>query len=93
MNDLCYILTSKDAAAFDVYSIRSEGIRNVLIFEEREDAERYVIMMEEDENYIVGEELSLTVTEVPLNKILEVLSTKGFGYIHVKPDDLFIPPN
>ena len=93
MTETCYILTSKDAAVFDVYSIRSAGIRNVLIFQEKEDAERYVIMMEEDETYIVGEDLNLSVTEVPLSKVLEVLGSKGFGYIHVKPDDLFIPPH
>jgi len=49
--------------------------------------------MEEDETYIVGEDLNLSVTEVPLAKVLEVLGSKGFGYIHVKPDDLFIPPH
>ena len=92
MKNICYILTSKDTAAFDVYSIRSGGIRNVLIFQEEVDAERYVIMMEEDDSYVVGDEVSLSVTEVPLEKGLEVLTAKGFGYIYVKPDDLFIPP-
>ena len=92
MKDICYILTSKDAAVFDVYSIRSAGVRNVLIFQEKEDAERYVIMMEQDETYIVGEDLNLSVTEVPLDKVLEILASKGYGYIYVNPDDLFIPP-
>jgi len=92
MKDICYILTSKDAAAFDVYSIRSAGVRNVLIFQEEEDAERYVIMMEEDDSYVVGEDINLSVTEVPLDKVLEILASKGYGYIYVNPDDLFIPP-
>ena len=88
----CYILTSKDGGAFDVYSIRSGEVKNVLIFENEEDAERYVIMLEEDDSYIVGEDFNLSVTEVPMNLVLEVLSTKGYNYIYVNSDDLFIPP-
>ena len=93
MNSKCYILTSKETATLDVYSIRSEGTKNVLIFEDESDAERYVIMLGEDETYIVGDEFTLSVTEVPLDMVLEVLATKGYNYIYVKSDDLFIPPS
>ena len=93
MNTNSYILTSKETASFDVYSIRSEGTKNVLIFECEADAERYVIMLKEDETYVVGDEFRLDVTEVPLDMVLEVLATKGYNYIYVKSDDLFIPPS
>ena len=49
-------------------------------------------MMEEDDSYVVGEDINLSVTEVPLDKVLEILASKGYGYIYVNPDDLFIPP-
>ena len=54
MRDACYIITASEAKGMDVYSIKSEGVNNVLVFEEEEDAERYVIMLNEDDGYIVG---------------------------------------
>ena len=93
MKSKCYILTNKDGGAFDVYSIRADGVKNVLIFENEEDAERYVIMLEQDDSYIVGEGFGMSVTEVPLDMVLEVLGSKGYSYIYVNSDDLFIPPS
>ena len=50
-------------------------------------------MLNEDEGYIVGETLELEVFEVPLSAVVESLNEKGYSYIYVKPDDLFIPPD
>lgn len=77
----------------DVYTIKSDGIRNVLIFEKEEDANRYVMMLYEDDGYIVGETLDLEVFEVPLSSVVESLNEKGYSYIYIKVDDLFIPPD
>jgi len=49
-------------------------------------------MLEEDEEYNVGEHVELEVTEVPLDSALEVFNAKGDTYILAKSDDLFIPP-
>jgi len=93
MRDSCYIITASEAKGMDVYTIKSDGVKNVLVFEEGEDAERYVIMLNEDDGYVVGETLDLEVFEVPLSAVVESLNEKGYSYIYIKPDDLFIPPD
>ena len=93
MRDACYIITASEDKGMDVYTIKSNGVNNVLVFEVEEDAERYVIMLNEDEGYIVGETLDLEVLEVPLSAVVESLNEKGYSYIYIKPDDLFIPPD
>ena len=94
MKDEAYVLTSKRSKAVDVYSVRSgDEPPNVLIFQEREDAERYVIMLQEDADYIVGEGLELEITEIPLGNAIDIFNEKGHNYIFVKSDDLFVPPD
>ena len=94
MKDEAYVLTSKRSNAVDVYSVRSgDEPPNVLIFQEREDAERYVIMLTEDVDYIVGEGLELEITEIPLGNAIDIFNEKGHNYIFVKSDDLFVPPD
>ena len=93
MRDVCYIITTTEKKGMDVYTIKSDGIRNVLIFEKEEDANRYVMMLYEDDGYIVGETLDLEVFEVPLSSVVESLNEKGYSYIYIKVDDLFIPPD
>lgn len=93
MSESCFIITASENKGMDVYSVKSEGINHVLVFEEADDAERYVIMLNEDEDYIVGEKLELEVYELPLNVVVESLNEKGYSYIYIKPDDLFVPPD
>ena len=93
MRDACYIITTTETKGMDVYTIKSDGVKNVLVFEEGEDAERYVMMLYEDDGYIVGETLELEVFEVPLSAVVESLNEKGYSYIYIKVDDLFIPPD
>jgi len=94
MKDVGYVLTCRRKKAIDVYSIKSGGEPpNVLIFQERDDAERYVIMLQEDVEYIVGDELELEVTEIPLGDAIDIFNKKGHNYIFVKEDDLFVPPD
>lgn len=88
-----YIITQKRGSALDVFSITKEGgIPTILVFENRDDAERYVIMLNEDDDYVVGESVHLTITEIPLGDAVDVFEQKGHNYIFVKKDDLFIPP-
>lgn len=63
-----------------------------MIFQNKDDAERYVIMMEQDEEYVIGESLVMDITEVALGDAIDILSEKGHDYILVKDTDLFIPP-
>lgn len=92
MNDICYFITHISDGDFRVYSIKVDSVSNVLLFSERDDAERYVIMLEQDDAYIVGENFTLEVTEAPLVDVVDSLNEKGHDYIFVKSDDLFIPP-
>ena len=88
-----YIITQKRGTALDVYSITKEGeVPTILMFANIDDAERYVIMLNEDDDYVVGESVHLEVTEIPLEDAVDVFNQKGHDYIFVKEDDLFIPP-
>ena len=93
MNDICYFIVHISDGDFRVYSVKTDSVPNVLIFQEKDDAERYVIMLEQDDTYIVGENFKLEVTEAPLGDVVDSLNEKGHDYISVKPDDLFIAPS
>ena len=95
MIETCYLISSADSKkGLDVYSVRVEPNEpQVLIFQERDDAERYVIMLQEDEYYDNDRTSEMEVLEVPTEVVVQVLNVKGHSYIFVKPDDLFIPPN
>ena len=94
MKDVAYVLTHKRGGAIDVYSLSSGGSPpSVLIFQERDDAERYVIMLEQDVDYIVGEGLDLKITEIPLGDAIDIFTAKGHDFIFIQPDDLFVPPD
>ena len=94
MEDLCYMLTMVRDGSIDIYSVRVDGeAANVFLFENRDDAERYVIMLEEDEDYLVGETCTMDITEVPLGIAIDALNEKGHSYIHIRTDELFVPPD
>ena len=92
-DDFCYLLTSKDDDGTNIYSLRSGNKEpEVLIFRKRDDAERYAIMLEQDDGYIVGESLDMDIAEVKLGSAIDILNEKNRNYILVKEEDLFIPP-
>lgn len=91
--DQCYLLTSVDSEGTNIYSLRDIGKEpEVLIFQDRDDAERYAIMLEQDDGYIVGESLTMDIAEVELGAAIDILNEKKRNYILVKKEDLFIPP-
>ena len=91
--DQCYLLTSVDSDGTNIYSLRDNGKEpEVLIFQDRDDAERYAIMLEQDDGYIVGESLTMDIAEVELGAAIDILNEKERNYILVKKEDLFIPP-
>ena len=91
--DPCYLLVSIDSGEANIFSLRSgDQEPEVLLFQNRDDAERYVIMLEQDDAYIVGESLSMEIREVVLGAAVDILHEKGRNYILVKEKDLFIPP-
>ena len=91
--EICYLLTMVRGGSIDVYSVRVGGDSpTVFLFQEREDAERYVIMLEEDEGYSVGETCHMDITEVPLAGAIDTLNEKGHDFILIRSNELFIPP-
>lgn len=94
MNAECYMLTMVRGGSIDIYSVRVDSDSpTVLLFKDRDDAERYVIMLEEDDSYTVGETCVMDITEVPLSDAVNALENKGHRYILIGSDELFIPPD
>ena len=93
-DDTCYLLTVDDGIQINIYSLREDGgEREVLIFQNYDDAQRYAIMLEQDEEYLVGESIEMDITSVNLGEAVDILNQKECNYILVKEDDLFIPPH
>lgn len=91
--DNCYLLTVDDGIQINIYSLKEgDGDREVLIFQDYDDAQRYAIMLEQDEDYIVGDEIDMEITSVNLGDAIDILDQKECKYILVKKEDLFIPP-
>ncbi len=92
-DDPCYLLITKDSEGTNIFSLKTSTRESeVLIFQNRDDAERYVIMLEQDDAYIVGDTLSMDIAEVELGAAIDILNEKERNYILVKEEDLFIPP-
>ena len=93
-NSPCYFLTLSSGGDVHTYSLREEGedTPRILLFQERDDAERYVIMLEQDENYIVGSAMEMKTNEACLGDVIDILNEKGHDFLFVRNDDLFIPP-
>ena len=88
-----YFLSGVNGGEMTTYSLREPGGEpRVLIFQDYDDAERYVIMMEQDEAYAVGETISLHINDAILGDIVDILNDKGHDYLFARKDDLFIPP-
>ncbi len=93
-DEYCYLLTIVDPEGTHIFSLRdADKEPEVLLFEDEDDAKRYAIMLEQDDDYLIGESLTMSVTEVKFKAAVEILKTKNRSYILVKKEDLFIPPS
>jgi hypothetical protein len=73
-----------------VYSVMSEeGDHVIFFFEEEEDAERYLILLEAHDDNDLPE---LDIVEVDIDIATKVCEDKGYSYTVVTPDDLVVPP-
>ena len=81
-----YVLT--DIESGGIYAVKSKDhIKTVTVFEERDDAERYVLLLNA-EDY----EDHLEVTEVDRDVLAINCNTYGYSYSVIKKDDLIVPP-
>ena len=81
-----FVLT--DAESGGIYAVHTkERMKTVTVFEDRDDAERYVLQLNA-EDY----EDKLEVTEVDSEVIAINCNTYGQSYSVIKKDDLIVPP-
>jgi len=81
-----FVLT--DIESGGIYAVNSKDYtKTVTVFEDRDDAERYVLHLHA-EDY----EDHLEVTEVDRDVIAINCNTYGYSYSVIKKDDLVIPP-
>jgi len=73
-----------------VYSvINEEGENIIFFFEEEEDAERYLGLLEANNNNDLPD---LQIIELDYEVGSKVCESKGYKYTVITPDDLVIPP-
>jgi|TARA_B100001094_G_C18095851_1_gene752969 hypothetical protein len=70
-----------------VYSVQNEDGNQVLyIFEERDDVDRYAMMLEEDGSP------EMSITEVEDDAMIAVCETQGYEYTVITKNDIVVPP-
>ena len=81
-----FVLTDKKTGG--IYAVNSKNLsKTVTVFEDSDDAERYVGLLQADD---YDEELE--VMEVDQEVIAINCNTYGYTYSVVKKDDLIVPP-
>ena len=84
-----YILTLTGKPA-QVFSLANTAERQVVpMFEQEEDAERYVYLIDECTDPMAPE---LDVIEIEKDAIIKACKSKGHDYVVYSEDDLIIPP-
>lgn len=76
----------KDDGAFAVQDKYGEKV--LFLFEEEDDATRYAIMLEEDENY----SKEMEVIEVDDELAIKTCKMHNYKYAVITPNDIVIPP-
>jgi hypothetical protein len=81
-----FILTSDNHGG--VYAVTNkDGLKTVQIFEEEDDAVRYLGLLDAD-----GYKDNLEVTEVEKEIVIHNCAIYGYNYCIINPDDIVIPP-
>jgi len=84
-----YLLTLKDRKDDGAYAVQDRyGEKVLFLFEEEDDAIRYAIMLEHDEDY----EKEMDVVEVDDELAIKTCKMHNYKYTVITPDDIVIPP-
>ena len=78
----------RDDGAFAVQD--SNGDKVLFLFEEEDDAERYKLMLQDEEN---DTERTMEIIEVADDLAIKTCSMYNYKYAVITPDDLVIPTN
>lgn len=84
-----YLLTLKTRKEDGAYAVQdSHGDKVLFLFEEEDDAERYAMMLEDDEQY----KKEMAVIEVDDELAIKTCRMYNYKYTVITPDDFVIPP-
>ena len=82
-----FVLTLKDQQDDGAYAVQDKHGHNVLfLFEEEDDAERYAMMLE------IEEEQSMSIVEVDDDLAIKTCKLHDYKYAVITPNDIVIPP-
>lgn len=83
-----FLIVLKDSSSNGAFSVINEDDEKVLLFfEEYDDAERYKIMLEENNS------LDIEIVEYDDDMLMKTANAVGYNYAIVSPYDLVVPPN
>lgn len=82
-----YLLTLKDNKDDGAYAVQDQyGDKVLFLFEEEDDAERYAMMLEDQE------EKKMDVVEVDDELAIKTCKFHNYKYAVITPNDIVIPP-
>ena len=85
-----FLLTLKHRKDDGAYAVQDRyGDKVLFLFEEEDDAERYAMMLNEDDKY----QKVMVVVEVDDQLALKTCKMYNYKYTVITPNDLVIPPN
>jgi|TARA_R100000030_G_C3211148_1_gene113373 hypothetical protein len=82
-----FLLTLKDSKDEGAYAVQDRyGHKVLFLFEEEDDAERYAMMLEDNED------ASMDIVEVDDELAIKTCKLHDYKYAVITPDDIVIPP-
>ena len=82
-----YLLTLKDKRDDGAYAVLNRyGEKVLFMFEEEDDAERYAMMLSDDED------ASLNVVEIEDKLAIRTCKMYNYKYAVITPNDIVVPP-
>lgn len=83
-----YLLTLKDKKEDGAYAVHDRyGEKILFLFEEEDDAVRYALLLEEDEDD------EMEIVEVDDNLAIKTCKMYNYKYSVITPNDIVIPPS
>jgi ssDNA-binding replication factor A large subunit len=84
-----FLLTLKDRKEDGAYAVQDQyGEKVLFLFEEEDDATRYALMLEDDEDY----QKEMEVVEVDDELAIKTCKMYNYKYAVITPEDIVIPP-
>lgn len=84
-----YLLTLKSKKNDGAYAVEDQyGDKVLFLFEEKDDAQRYAMMLEDDPQY----QNPMQVIEVDDDLAIKTCKVHNYKYTVITPNDIVIPP-